>query len=256
MITLLTDFDGSTYPAQMKGVIYSLMPQARVVDLSHQVPFADVRWAAYTLLCAHADFPVGTVHICVVDPGVGSRREVLILSAKGHTFVAPDNGLLWPVWERYSPDARVFHLREYSAFCRPQSQTFHGRDLFAPVAAWIALGVPLLTLGEPIESPGVELRLPQPQVEDGMVVGEVVLVDPFGNLITNIEARLLPGEIGRIVVGDTVVEGLVSSYSQWEGRGVGAVVDSCGLLELFVFCGSAKEALGVGVGERVEVYIN
>ncbi len=253
LITLLTDFGDSTYPAQMKGVIHSLAPHARVVDLTHSLPFADIRWAAHTLLCSFEDFPPGTVHLCVVDPGVGSCREVLLLHAANCTFVAPDNGLLWPLWDRFSDSARAFHLREYQGFCRSLSRTFHGRDVFAPLGAWIAKGVPLITLGEPIARPKESLDLPVPHVDGKVVTGSVILVDPFGNLITNIRPSLLPGSIARVRVGGVVVEGVAESYLQWEGRGVGAIVDSCGLLELFVFKGNAADLLRVGVGDLIVV---
>ena len=253
MVTLLTDFGDSPYPGQMKGVILSILPGAQVVDISHSIPFAQVGFAAYTLLCSFQDFPPGTVHLCVVDPGVGSERDVLLLHAAGHTFVAPDNGLLWPLWERFSGSARAFRLCEYKGFCRPLSRTFHGRDVFAPVGAWVARGVPLLTLGEPLPGPRVSLKLPRPQLDGGKVVGEVVFVDPFGNLVTNIEPGCLPGPVGRIRVKGLVIEQVADHYAQWEGRGAGAIVNSCGRLELFIFKGNAQVELGVGLGERIEV---
>jgi len=252
LLTLLTDFGLSTYPGQMKGIIHTILPGAQVVDLTHHVPFADVGCAAHALLCAFGDFPSGTVHVAVVDPGVGSGREVLLLHLAGHTFVAPDNGLLWPLWEMHRVEARAFHLRELQGFCLPPSSTFHGRDIFAPVGAWIARSVPLITLGEPIERPRVALESPKPLVGRSHVEGEVILVDPFGNLVTNIVPRLLPGDISEVSVGEVTIEGIARSYSHW-GEGPGVIVNSCGHLEVFLFMGSAAEALGVGVGERVLV---
>lgn len=254
MLTLLTDFGDSIYPAQMKGVIHSILPEANVVDLSHHVPFADIKQASYALLCSFRSFPVGTVHICVVDPGVGSRREVLILHLSGHTFVAPDNGLLGPLWERFA--ARVFHLREFDCFCLPQSLTFHGRDVFAPVGAWIAKGVPLITIAEPVDKPAVTLGLPEPQVQGNVLTGEVVFVDPFGNLITNIELTGLHKKVERVVLEDHTIEGLANSYLEWKDKGLGAIEDSCGFLEIFTYQGSARDLTGAGVGSKVQLFLS
>ena len=253
LLTLLTDFGSSPYPGQMKGVVHTILPEARVVDLTNDVPFADVRWAARTLLCSFRDFPVGTVHIAVVDPGVGSDREVLMLHVSGHTFVSPDNGLLWPLWESNRSQRKAFHLREFDGFCLSPTSTFHGREIFAPVGAWIARGVPLLTLGEPVDRPLVSLELPRPVVGNLQVEGEVILVDPFGNLVTNIVPSILPAEISEVQVGGVSIKGVARCYSEWAERGLGVVVDSCGHLEVFLFMGSAAEHLGVGVGERVLV---
>lgn len=257
IITLTTDF-GTRDPwvGIMKGVMLRICPEARLVDLSHDIAPQDVLEGALCLEAAAAFFPAGTVHLAVVDPGVGSSRRPLALRTGGQCYVGPDNGLLSLVFEGGAPvDAVELTGREYRL--SPTSRTFHGRDIFAPAAAHLASGVPLERLGPLVVDP-VKLALPSGRHEDGIVGGEVIGVDRFGNLLTSVtegdlaalpgSPRLLDVEIDGIRVGT-----LVSAYSEAPPGGMGAVVGSTGRLEIFVREGSARSALGLGRGAPVTV---
>lgn len=251
VVTLLTDFGDSPYTGTMKGVILSVTPDAKVVDLHHHVPMGNVVVAAYVLCHSFEYFPPGSVHVVVVDPGVGSERRVLMAQAGEHLFVAPDNGLLSLVLERIKR-VRVFAFTR-SEFALPQvCATFHGRDVFAPLGAWLARGVPLPMMGRAINDP-VTLDLPCPRWEEGRLVGEILWVDPFGNLVTNIE-REMPGEerVGGVVAGGRCLP-LCSYYGELSSGQPGAAWNSWDLLEVFVNKGSARELLGLREGDPVEV---
>ena len=258
IVTLCTDFglvDG--YVAAIKGVILSMAPGTRLVDISHQVPRQSVEAAAYVLLTAYRYFPQGTIHLIVVDPGVGTARRALAVRAQGYMFVAPDNGVLSYVLDQGQAQEAIALTR--SGYWRSEvSATFQGRDLFAPVAAHLAKGVPLGELGEPVDD---LVRLPSwgaRREADGSVVGRVVYVDIFGNLITDIPADWLPvvrqppgGWMVR--VGELCLSGLACTYAS-VGRGQAlALIGSHGCLEVAVRKGSAAEASGVGIGARVTV---
>jgi len=253
LVTLLTDFGGSPYPGIMKGVILSIAPQAMVVDLYHHVPMGDVTVAAYVLYHSFGYFPANSVHVAVVDPGVGSDRRVLMAQAGDHLFVAPDNGLLTLVLERIG-GVRIFTLKRWEFTLPKLSSTFHGRDVFAPLGAWLARGVPMPMLGRAVDDP-VLLELPCPCWEEGKLVGEVLWVDPFGNLVTNVEREMLEDR----TVGEVLVAGKslpwASCYAQLERGQLGAIWNSWDLLEVFANGGSAREILGVGPGTSVELVV-
>src|SRR5687768_2447391 len=186
IVTLLTDFGGSDYFAgALKGAVLSVNPRAQVVDLTHEIPAHDVGAAAFTLLAAYDSFPKGTVHVAVVDPGVGSERRPVVAEADGHLFVGPDNGVLGYVCGR-AAEARVFHATE-TKFFRPNiSTTFHGRDIFAPLAGALSLGVEPASLG-PRVADYATLPFPAPRrLPDGTLEGAIIHVDRFGNCVTNI----------------------------------------------------------------------
>src|SRR6266851_4582965 len=198
LVTLLTDFGlDDTYVGQMKGAILAVSASVTLVDLTHAVAAQDVHAGAFLLWSAVEPFAVGTIHVAVVDPGVGSQRRVVALRAvRGDVFVGPDNGLLWPAIERLGGCDLAIELSE-RRFWRPgPSSTFHGRDLFGPVAGHLANGVLLEQLGRPVEDPQ-QLRLPVPQGN----AGEVIHVDTYGNLITNLPAANLP-ENFEVRIGD------------------------------------------------------
>ena len=262
IITLLTDFGiASTYPAQMKGVILERCPSARLVDLSHEVPRHDVRTAAFMLVSAAPAFPEGTVHLAVVDPGVGGSRRVLAAEADGHLYVAPDNGVLTLVTQGgrlTGPPpsrARVVAVENKVHFRRDVSSTFHGRDIFAPVAATLAGGTALDSLGPEVET--IErFPLPKPQRHDNTIRGQVLYVDPFGNLVTNVPGEMLePFDRSRIevVVSGAVIRTLCSAYSEVAPGMLLAYIGSAGLLEVAVNRQSASVRLAAGVGTRVAV---
>jgi S-adenosylmethionine hydrolase len=242
LITLLTDFGlADSYVAEVKGVLLSRAPGATVVDISHQVAPGDLRAAQYLLARAWHRFPAGTVHLTVVDPGVGTQRRALAAEAAGHRFVAPDNGLL-----SFLPDgARLVSL----PIPEGAAPTFHGRDLFAPAAAALASGARLDDLGLPLTD-ATHTPLPTPRGDGIGVVGEVLHVDRFGTLISNIPGdQVEPGV--RIRVEGTDVGALRRTFRDAERGAVVAVVGSGGTVEIAVRDGSAARLLGVGVGAEV-----
>jgi S-adenosylmethionine hydrolase len=252
-ITLLTDFGlTDTFVGVMKGVMLSVCPGATLVDLTHAVPPQDVAAGARALLQAVPFFPRGTVHVAVVDPGVGTARRGLAVGFDGGFLVGPDNGLLAPAMDVLGAvevvvlDNAAFHLPVVSS-------TFHGRDVFAPVAAHLARGVPLRALGTPASS-WVRLALPQPGQVGSALVGQVVAVDAFGNLVTNLRAEQVQ-RLARPVfhVASMRVEGLSATFgSVSAGKGV-AYVGSDGVVELAVNRGHAARVWGVKAGDAVKV---
>jgi S-adenosyl-L-methionine hydrolase (adenosine-forming) len=247
IITLTTDFGAAdTWVGVMKGVILSIFPAARIVDLTHAIPAHDVRAAALTLIDAVPYFPRGTVHLVVVDPGVGSDRKALAARKDGHFFVGPDNG----VFSGFLPGEYVLELNRPELFLPRVSRSFHGRDVFAPVAARLAEGRSLRDLGSPLADP-IMLDLPRAEPSSETVRGEVVRVDRFGNLITNIPERLLPPAPLTVEIGAEKISGLRLSYAEADPGRCAALVGSTGRLEIALFRGSAAEKLGVGVGEKV-----
>ncbi|HEU0184004.1 MAG TPA: SAM-dependent chlorinase/fluorinase, partial [Blastocatellia bacterium] len=195
MITLLTDFGLSDYfvPA-VKGVILTINPEVTIIDITHDVAAHDIESAAFTLGSCYHNFPSGAVHVVVVDPGVGSARRAIAASAGGYFFVGPDNGVFSFVYARES-NLRVFHVTNDRYFRRPVSPTFHGRDVFAPVAAHIAGGARPEEIGVEIED-YVKFEIPRPRANNGIIEGRILHIDRFGNLVTNFtEAELKPSEI-------------------------------------------------------------
>ncbi|MFO7586610.1 MAG: SAM-dependent chlorinase/fluorinase [Gemmatimonadota bacterium] len=253
ILTLTTDFGTSDgYVAEMKGVVLSRAPGTVLVDVTHEIAPGDVEEAARVLGRIWDRFPAGTVHLVVVDPGVGSDRRPLALRATDRWMVGPDNGVATRVLERHRPLA-VRALDPHRCAEGAVSPTFHGRDLFAPAAAHLCSGGRAEALGEPVEA-GSLVRLPVENViRVGHVVrGRVVHVDRFGNLITNIPgASVAPG--ARIEVGGTVVSGVRTAYVHGEPGRPLAVIGSGGTLEISVRDGSAAELLGAGRGAEVRV---
>src|SRR5919107_1281998 len=259
IVTLLTDFGTADYFAgALKGAVLASNPEAQLVDITHEVPPYDVEAGAFTLRAAFETFPAGTVHVAVVDPGVGSARRGVAVEGRGHTFVGPDNGLFGHVYERVRP-FRVFHLTNASYFRREVSATFHGRDIFAPVAGALSRGVRAEELGPEVFDC---VRLPSAAPEraaDGTLVGAVIHVDRFGNLVTNITpAELSEESVARGVrlrIGGREVRRFRRFFAE-DPEGAGepfAVWGSAGLLEVAVFRGSASGVLGAQRGGKVEV---
>jgi S-adenosylmethionine hydrolase len=255
LVALTTDF-GLVDPwvGIMKGVIATRAPEARVVDVTHGVPPQNVLAGALVLRYALPWFPPGTIHLAVVDPGVGSERRPICVETPREVLVGPDNGLL-SLAASAAGHARVYHLKEGRFFPLPRSATFHGRDVFAPVAAALATGTRPSELGPEITDAHL-LQVPEPRREAGTIRGQVIYVDHFGNLITNVPRSLLanfPGEPSSISIRGTRVPGLSPSYAAVPtGRPV-AVVNSWDHLEIAVRDGSAAASLGAGVGDEVTV---
>ncbi len=255
IITLTTDFGlRDPFVGIMKGVILGICREARLVDLTHEVAPHDVLEGALALDSAWRFFPAGSIHLAVIDPGVGSRRRGLGLQAGGHYFVGPDNGLftfalLAGGWSAVAIEASAYRLSEVS-------QTFHGRDVFAPVAAHLAAGVPFRHLGPAITDP-VQLALPGSRRQGDEVVGEVIGDDRFGNLLTSVTADRVSelADHGPIEV-ELAGRGLgavARSYEEGPPGAPTAIIGSSGRLEIFVRNGSARATLGVGPGARVTV---
>ena len=252
VITLTTDFGTrDTYVAEMKGVILSITRDVHVVDITHEVTPHDVLEGALALEAAARRFPVATIHVAVVDPGVGTARRGLAVVSRDQMFIGPDNGLFTPFLG--GQGWRAFELRAAEFRETEVSHTFHGRDIFAPAAAHLARGVEPERLGPPVTDP-VRLRWPEVRVSEDKVGGAVVHVDRFGNLVTSIHADA----IASLGSGVTVrVAGrslpLVRTYSDLGGRDLGALVGSSNRLEIAVNTGSAAKALRAGPGTAVVV---
>ncbi|MBI4545772.1 MAG: SAM-dependent chlorinase/fluorinase [Gemmatimonadetes bacterium] len=250
-ITLLTDFGAADgYVAAMKGVIASLAPDALIDDAAHDIPPGDVHAAAWALAAYWRLYPPGTIHLAVVDPGVGSERRALAAAVEGRFLVAPDNGVLSRVLDEAAPE-RVVALTNPVFYRDSVSQTFHGRDIFAPVAAHIARGTPLSELGPPVSDP-VRLELPRARRTESGASGVVVHIDRFGNLITNI-----PGEWAAharsIEVAGQNVGPLRQAYAQARSGELLAIIGSAGLVEISVRDGSAAAVLAAGRGTPVVI---
>jgi S-adenosylmethionine hydrolase len=237
----------------VKGVILGINPEARLVDLTHEIPAQDVLRGALALEGACRLFPPGTVHLAVVDPGVGSARRAVAVLAGGHYFVGPDNGLFG--FLAPAGVVRAVVLTDPAYHRSPTSRTFHARDVFGPVAAHCSLGVPLARFG-PAAGPLVPLAWPRPRRSRGAVRGEVLLADRFGNLLTNLTPADLPGPPASCVMelGGVRIDGVDATYAGRPIGAVGAVVDSSGRVEVFVREGSALERLGLGPGAAVRVW--
>jgi S-adenosylmethionine hydrolase len=253
IITLTTDLGlNDAYVAEMKGVILDINPEAKLVDICHTIKPQDIAQAAFVLSQAYPFFSQGTIHVVVVDPGVGTRRRAIILATKSASFVAPDNGVLSYVIGQ-SPGWKAVAITK-PKFWRPTvSSTFHGRDIFAPVAARLSLGLPLTDFGEMITSVAM-LPLPQPcQAADGSMVGHIIHIDNFGNLITDVNSDNLPKEKRTLTVevGGQLIAGLSRTYA--EGKGLLALIGSDGYLEIAVKNGNASAELSAKVGDKVIV---
>lgn len=261
-VSLITDFGLSDeYAGVMKGAILSVDPNADIIDITHQVDPQDVLQAAGLIQTAYRYFPKGTVHVVVVDPGVGTGRDILAGEGSGHRFLAPDNGILSPL--RKNGEIETIHRVENGDFFRhPVSCTFHGRDIFAPVAGHLSAGVSLEALGpaiDPEEMTGLELPFPT-HSPSGDLLGTVVSIDHFGNLVTNIESEDLEKWMAAagpeniiIQVGENRIQGMSPSYESAGFEKPLAIIGSRGYLEVAVNRGNACRALGVGKRDRVVV---
>jgi S-adenosylmethionine hydrolase len=256
IITLTTDFgEGSRYVAAMKGVILSINPGANLVDMSHSVPAQDVRAGAIVLAESARWFPAESIHIGVVDPGVGGARRIVYVNIGGQHFIAPDNGLLSRLAACEKP-SKIISVENRELWLPNVSSTFHGRDIMAPAAARLSLGLDPTDLGIPVEQL-VELAWPEVQQVANRIDGEVVEVDSFGNLITNITTAMLEGvprnESVTICCEEHETQGIFATYSDQPTMTFIAHVGSTGRLELAVVDENASAMLGVRVGAPVRV---
>jgi len=256
-ITLITDFGSrDEYVGVMKGVILNVNPDATVIDITHQIPPQNIREAAHVLKAAYMYFPTGTIHVAVVDPGVGTTRAILAAAAGPFVFLAPDNGVRSLVMADapFGPLVRVENPR---FFLKTVSPTFHGRDIFAPVAAHLSRGEAVTALG-PLVDPSTIRRLeyPVPFMDGpGCLVGQVVGVDHFGNLITNLPEKKLLGKSPemKIQVGTYSLRGVKTTYGDGVMHEPLAIIGSRGYLEITVRGGNAAAVMSLGPGAVVSV---
>ncbi len=260
IVTLLTDFGYKDhYVAAMKGVILSICPDAQIIDVSHGVPSFDIISASYILKAAYKYFPEKTVHVVVVDPGVGTSRKAIVIETKKYFFVGPDNGVLIPA-AMDDGIRRVVEISGKYMRCRVSS-TFHGRDIFAPVAAYIACGVRLEEIGEVLHS-YVAPKFVEPEFTDGKVRAKIIYIDKFGNAATNVSNELVKkmglkyGDKVKVEIkGQTIVLPFLPSFG-YVGEGEGLLlINSEGYLELAVNLGSAAEKYGLNVGDEMLIYV-
>ncbi|HEX8651379.1 MAG TPA: SAM-dependent chlorinase/fluorinase [Pyrinomonadaceae bacterium] len=256
LITLLTDFGTADYfVGAMKGVILSTNPSARLIDITHDIAPHDIQAGAFTLLAVYRTFPPRTIHVAVVDPGVGSARRPILIVAGEQCFVGPDNGIFSYIMER-EKGCRVFHLTRDRYFRQPLSATFHGRDVFAPVAGALSNGVEPAELGDEIED---YVRLAPLRSGDENLPARIIHIDRFGNCVTNITRQDLTEEMiergARLFVQGREIASFRRFFAEEAGseNELFAVWGSAGFLEIVAFRASASSLLGAQVGEPVEV---
>jgi S-adenosyl-L-methionine hydrolase (adenosine-forming) len=267
IITLTTDFGtADTFVGTMKGVILGIAPNAQIIDLTHDIAPQDIHAGAFSLASAYHYFPRGTIHVAVIDPGVGTRRRPIAVTTDRATFICPDNGLLsYPLDEVSAhvdrdpfvmgrvalPTAwHAIHLSNAQYWLQPLSSTFHGRDIFAPVAAHLAMGIAPAAMGTRIADLAA-FAVPRTRTVPGAAIGQVLHVDRFGNLITNIRPDNLPQGQLSIRVGGAAIAGISKSYQ--DGTDLVALIGSSGTLEIAFRNGNASQTLGVTVGADVHV---
>jgi len=254
VITLTTDFgSGSTYVAVMKGVILSINPAATLVDITHDIPAQNVAAAALALDDAAEWFPDGTIHVVVVDPGVGTRRAIVYARIGRHHYIAPDNGVLSHLAAR-TPPSKLLRVENPEYWLQPVSHTFHGRDIMAPVAARLSLGLDPDLLGLPLEKPTM-LETPTARLSPQRIEGIVQAIDSFGNLVTNITAPMLAGRPTdrRVCIVCSIYEtwGIYHTYAEQPQGTLIALIGSSGRLELALVGDNAAARLGIAVGAPV-----
>ena len=258
VVTLTTDFGNSDgYVGTMKGVLLRVFPEVRIIDITHQIAPQDTLEASLVLQNAYPYFPVGTIHVVVVDPGVGTDRRQVLLRAGDYYFVGPDNGTFTRILES-ERNVDIFEITNPRLMLANVSQTFHGRDIFAPAAAYLARGVAPEEFGARIEDP-VTASIPVPRIYSDQIGGEVIYVDSFGNIVTNItKSQFESAAAGReveISINGKSIESLQTSYLDGEQGRTLALFGSSGLLEIAVAGGRADRRIGAGKGDTVLVRI-
>ena len=255
-ITLTTDF-GSKDPFTgiMKGVILSINPAVRIIDISHDIEPQNILEAAFVIAMSYRSFPHKTIHVVVIDPGVGSRRRPILVAGDFHYFIGPDNGVFSRIYD-LNERCEVVHLNARHYFLPDRSSTFDGRDIFAPVASWLSKGIDISKFGDRITD-YVKLPMPASQMkEDNIIQGEVIHIDRFGNLITNIDSgqmKTLNAGKGLKILLKGIEASMKKYYSEAGDGQLNSLINSFGYLELFVKNGSAATGFGVSIGEKVTV---
>lgn len=254
MITLTTDLGyKDPFVGMMKGVILGINPDVRIIDITHGIGRHNIMEAALVVSESYGYFPGKSIHIVVVDPGVGSNRRPILVEADMHLFIGPDNGVFSKIFKSCK-DHQVMHITSGHYFLQSPGSTFHGRDVFAPVAAWLSKGVTLENFGERITD-YVKFMFPDPSAAGGRVNGEVIHIDRFGNVITNISKQDIE-TIGsgplKVLVKDRHID-IKNYYSEAGDREPHALINSSGLLEIFIYMGNASNALNIKTGDPVSV---
>lgn len=256
VISIITDFgERDGWVGTMKGAILRINPKAKIVDISHGIAPGDILEASLILQASFPFFPPGTIHLCVVDPGVGSKRRAIVVATPRYTLVGPDNGLFTPIYQR--EDYQAWEITNRGLFYSPlPSQTFHGRDIFAPVAAYLSRGLAAEKVGPQIEDL-VRAEFPSPLVSSREIKGEVIHIDRFGNLTTNITKELFEKRIRNspfeLRIGRMVSNNLSHSYADGPKGKLLAIWGSWGYLELSVNQGSAQKLLSISKGAKLTI---
>lgn len=256
IISLITDFGlKDNFVGVMKAVILGINPRAWIVDICHEIKPQGILEAAFLLRSSFKFFPSGTVHLVVIDPGVGSKRKKILVKTKNHFFIAPDNGVLSLALED-EPAINIIEITNDKYFLKPVSGTFHGRDIFAPVAAYVSKGEDIKKFGKSINSIKA-LELPQVKVDKQELIGEIIYIDKFGNLVSNIDKATLKNFIGnkkfKFHIKNKIINKLSQSYSEGFPQEPIALIDSFDYLEIAINSGSAKNYLGVDKGTKIKV---
>lgn len=250
VITLITDFGyKDPFVGQMKGVILRINPYAKIVDITHDITSHDIEEAEYIIKTSYKYFPPESIHIVVVDPGVGSKRKALVVKSQEHYFLAPDNGVLSSVIK--NAPFKAVSIENEKFILKKDSPTFQGRDLFAPVAAWLSKGIPLEEFGSAVSNP-VLIDVATPSAVQGKITGKIVHIDKFGNAITNI---VIEKEMINYVRVNNLRFPVVNCYSDSPNKPA-ALINSDGFVEIFVYLRSAAEALNLKKGQTVEVILH
>ncbi len=256
IITLTSDFGTKdTYVGVMKGVILSISPSSNVIDLTHEIPAQNVAVGAWQISKAYSYFPSETIHLVVVDPGVGSDRRAVISLINNHTFVCPDNGLL-SIISKESPMGNSVAIENDSYFLPHISNTFHGRDIFAPVAAYLAKGIPMSEFGPSVDNLH-KINFSHINSDNSQIEGQIIWIDNFGNAVTNISQQsinqILPNLELQISFANQKIFGLCSAYNQAKIGEAIAIIGSSEHLEISVNQGSAQQLYGLSIGDFVSV---
>jgi S-adenosyl-L-methionine hydrolase (adenosine-forming) len=262
IITLTSDFGyKDPFVGIMKGVITAINPSAVVLDITHEINPQNIIEAAFTIGTSFAFFPHNTIHVVIVDPGVGSPRRPILVAADYNYFVGPDNGIFSRIYS-LSESFTVINITAEHYFLPGKSSTFHGRDVFAPVAGWLSKGINITKFGDPVTD-YVTIQMPEPIASSGnMIEGEVIYIDHFGNVITNVPAEKIdvPAGVNQLKKPKIVVKGieapLKNFYSEAEDKGIYSLINSFGYLEFFVNKGNASLSFNIGVGEKVDIILS
>lgn len=260
LLSLLTDFGTSDYyVGAMKGAILSVCPSSHIVDITHEIPPQDIHTAAFTLLASYQTFPKKTIHIAVVDPGVGSNRKAILIQTRDYYFVAPDNGLLSYIAEK-EKDVRIFQLTNEKYFHQPVSATFHGRDIFAPVAAYLSCGVKPKKFGKEIGD-YVRLDSLNPKIDGKILKGRIINIDRFGNIVTNITHEHLTQQMFErgfaLKIGEHEIKKHQNFYAEANAKGeIFIIIGSAGFFEIVAYRDSAASLLGAKTLEQVFLFPN